>query len=303
MPSLPFVTLDVFTSTRFRGNPLGLVKIPASQQDLPTPTLQNIANEFNLSETVFLYEGKTESDGVTEWRYRIFMTDQELPFAGHPTIGTACYALQTLAAGASKGGRLICAAGPVDVEYDGSRAKCAIPHNVHVHASTAFSEKDLLELQPSLRSERAIKAVEVVSPVKGMNFICVELQTLEDLALVELGRKPVARLDEDWNRGFTGGYYYVTLEEDEGRVLLRSRMIEGSLEDPATGSAACALSSLLALKRRRRSTAFNITQGVEMGRRSDIGVNVTLKPGLDTVEKVELSGSAVKVTEGSIEYD
>merc|ERR1711959_594742 len=74
MPSLPFVTLDVFTTERFKGNPLGLIKVPQGQ-DVSSETMQTIAREFNLSESVFLYEGKIGADGVPEWRYRIFMTE------------------------------------------------------------------------------------------------------------------------------------------------------------------------------------------------------------------------------------
>ncbi|KAI6890650.1 hypothetical protein KC318_g14004 [Hortaea werneckii] len=301
MPSLPFVTLDVFTIERFKGNPLGLIKVPQGQ-DVSSDTMQMIAREFNLSESVFLYEGKAGPDGVPEWRYRIFMTEQELPFAGHPTIGTAVYALGTLA-GNAKRGRMLCNAGPVEVEFDGVKARCAIPHNFHVHQSTAFSEPEVFELQPSLKSTGAPVSLDVVSPVKGMNFICVELKTLGDLARVELGKKPSARLDAEWNEGFIGSYFYVVTKTDKGSVEVQSRMIEGQLEDPATGSAACGLACLLATKRQQKSTSFQITQGVEMGRRSDIGVDVTLSDSLATVERVELSGSSVKVMEGNIEYN
>ncbi|RMX84234.1 hypothetical protein D0869_04716 [Hortaea werneckii] len=301
MPSLPFVTLDVFTTERFKGNPLGLVKVPQGQ-DVSSETMQTIAREFNLSESVFLYEGKAGPDSLPEWRYRIFMTERELPFAGHPTIGTAVYALGTLA-GNAKRGRMLCNAGPVEVEFDGVKARCAIPHNFHLHQSTAFSEPEVFELQPSLKSSGAPVSLDVVSPVKGMNFICVQLKTLEDLARVELGKKPSARLDAEWNEGFIGSYFYVVTKTDEGSMEVQSRMIEGQLEDPATGSAACGLACLLATKCQRKSTSFQITQGVEMGRRSDIGVDVTLSDSLATVERVELSGSSVKVMEGNIEYN
>ncbi|KAI6833347.1 hypothetical protein KC340_g7122 [Hortaea werneckii] len=301
MPSLPFVTVDVFTTERFKGNPLGLIKVP-SGQDVSSDTMQTIAREFNLSESVFLYEGKAGPDGMPEWKYRIFMTERELPFAGHPTIGTAVYALGTLADNAKRG-RMLCNAGPVEVEFDGVKARCAIPHNFHVHQPTAFSEAEAFELQPSLKSSGAPVSLDVVSPVKGMNFICVQLKTLEDLAKVELGKKPSARLDAEWNEGFIGSYFYVVTKTDEGFMEVQSRMIEGQLEDPATGSAACGLVCLLATKRQRKSTSFQVTQGVEMGRRSDIGVDVTLSDSLATVERVELSGSSVKVMEGNIEYN
>jgi predicted PhzF superfamily epimerase YddE/YHI9 len=76
------------------------------------------------------------------------------------------------------------------------------------------------------------------------------------------------------------------------------------MEDPATGSASCGLSALLAMKLKLgKNTTFEITQAVEMGRQSDIGVVITLKDSMDAVESMELSGSSVKVMEGTVEYD
>jgi PhzF family phenazine biosynthesis protein len=304
MPQLPFLTLDVFTTTRFAGNPLGLVKVPKGQ-DVSTEDMQTMAREFNLSETVFLHEGVTGEDGIPEWRVRIFMTTHELPFAGHPTIGTAVYAMGTLANGATKG-RLNVNAGPILLDYKDGAAKASIPHNVHIHTEKPFTEVQVYELQPALRGDEKLKPVtiDVVSPVKGMSFVAVELQSLEALGVIaNTGVKPQPTLDREWNIGFAGSYFYVVTKFTEGEIELRTRMMEGAFEDPATGSAACALGSLLALKHKQKKVEFVVTQAVEMGRKSDIGVTVTLKEeSLDAVEKVELSGAAVKVMEGSIEY-
>lgn len=78
---LSFVTLDVFTQTRYAGNPLAVVRVPDGL-DLPTEQMLLIAKEFNLSETLFLHDGKKGVDGVFEWRVRIFVTNGEIPFAG-----------------------------------------------------------------------------------------------------------------------------------------------------------------------------------------------------------------------------
>lgn len=314
MPQLPFVTLDVFTQDRFKGNPLAVVKLPAGAKDespLPTARLQQIAAEFNVSETVFLHErADTTNNGVPEYRVRIFMTNAELPFAGHPTIGTAVYALGTLAR-ADKG-RFICNAGPIDLELVGKTAQASIPHNVHVHVENPVSRDMVLESQPALgRNSVPFSDIEVVSPVKGMNFVCVQLDKLEDLALVQTSNvKLVAKLDAEWNTGFIGSYFYVITgsakqgEDGQASVSVQTRMIEGALEDPATGSAACALSSYLALKLEVASiVSFDIVQGAEMGRRSEIGVEITLQQSMNAVEKVVLNGGAVKVMEGTIEYD
>ena len=304
MPQLSFITSDVFTTTRYAGNPLAIVRIPKGE-DVATETMQEIAKEFNLSETVVLHEQETTADGIPEWRIRIFMTSAELPFAGHPTIGTACYAMGTLAKGSSKG-RLLCAAGTIEIDFQGGAAKASIPHNVHIHTQRPVVAESICAYQPALRPT-VLKAIDLASPVKGMNFVYVELESLEALASVSISSGKLAlKLDDDWDVGFVGSYFYAFTggsSNGEGIVKVRSRMIEGPLEDSATGSAACGLGALLALKQGRKSTTFEITQGVEMGRKSDIGVTVQLDDNLKQVKKVELSGSAVKVMEGTLDYD
>lgn len=89
MPRLHFVTLDVFTTTRYLGNPLAVVRIPKDQkQHVTSEQMQRVAREFNLSETIFLHEGGEEDEGgsgggkIPEWRVRIFLTHSEITFAG-----------------------------------------------------------------------------------------------------------------------------------------------------------------------------------------------------------------------------
>lgn len=217
-----------------------------------------------------------------------------------PTLGTLRPASR---------GRLIANAGAIDLSYKNRVATAAIPHNVHVHTQYPFTVQDLQALQPALKGRvTSDEAIKIISPVKGMNFVNVELGDLESLALVGTSPKPKPRLDDDWNVGFVGSYFYVLTESSPGdgdveKISLRARMIEGTFEDPATGSAACALTSYLALKRASsRKNFFQVTQGVEMGRHSDIEVTVTLNKDLASVEKVELGGTAVKVMEGVLEY-
>ncbi|KAK4498137.1 hypothetical protein PRZ48_010793 [Zasmidium cellare] len=306
---LSFVTLDVFTQERYLGNPLAVVNVP-SGRDVSTEVMQTIAREFNLSETIFVHEGK-KGDGVTEWRVRIFLTKREIPFAGHPTIGAAVYALSTLSP--STQGRLIANAGPIDLAFKDNVAKASIPHNLHVHTRYPFTLEQVYALQPTLRGVlNDQSAITVASPVKGMSFVLVELPNLEALSKITTSPKPSPKLDDydDWDTGFAGSYFYVFTStpqaNEEAPFKLQTRMIEGLIEDPATGSAACALTSVLALKNTKSSSRkvfqFEVTQGLEMGRKSDIGVTVTLDQSRQAIEKVELSGSAVKVMEGVVEY-
>lgn len=306
MPNqLSFTTVDVFTKTRYLGNPLAIVKVP-SDKDVPTEIMQTIAREFNLSETIFIHDAKTDSDGTTEWRVRIFLVDRELPFAGHPTIGAACYALGTLAKGTGKG-RLIANAGSIEIEYANGAAKAGIPHNFHRHVENEYTINDVYRLHPTLKEANAqAKALDVVSPVKGMAFLMVELPDLQTLGLVSpSGIKPDFPTDRGWE-GFPCSFLYVFTEPPAAgkTVKVRARMVQDTMEDPATGSASVALGALLAMKLKLgKTTKFEITQAVEMGRQSDIGVVITLKDSMDAVEAMELSGSSVKVMEGSVEYD
>ncbi|KXT10719.1 hypothetical protein AC579_1831 [Pseudocercospora musae] len=311
MGQLSFVTLDVFTQTRYAGNPLAVVRVHDGE-DLPTEQMLAIAKEFNLSETIFLHDGKKGVDGMIEWRVRIFITKGEISFAGHPTIGAAVYTLGTLAP-TSHQGRLIANAGPIQLTYDPASgvAKASIPHNFHLHTQYGCSLEELYDLQPALRGVvTSSDAVQITSPVKGMNFVQAELPDLDALRKISTGKKTEPRLDDEWNEGFSGSHFYVITSatpardyKDTAKYQLRTRMIEGSFEDPATGSAACALTSYLALKNASsRISHFELTQGVEMGRESHIEVTITLNAELTSIERVELGGTAVKVMEGTVEH-
>lgn len=311
MPTFPFTTVDVFTTKRYEGNPLAIVKLPAEGSDhdnLSTQQMQTVAGEFNLSETVFIHESTTQTaDGTPEWRIRIFLTNAEVPFAGHPTIGAACYAIGTLAKGAKKG-RFICNAGPIDVDFEAGVARASIPHNFHRHTKAPLTKTEIGGLQERLGV--GVQAVDVVSPVKGMNFTAIRLASVEDLGKVGVtGFSTAARLDGEWDVGFCGWYFYVLAEspswsgdDGAGVVKVRTRMSDGTMEDAATGSGACGLCCFLAVEMGLgRRTRFEVVQGVEMGRRSEIGVEITLREGGEGVEKVVLMGSSVGVMEGRLE--
>lgn len=187
---------------------------------------------------------------------------------------------------------------------------------MHIHTQHPVAAATLVAaFSPAqgLTAAAIVAPPALVSPVRGMNFVLARLADEAVLGRVTLAPKPAVQLDAEWNVGFVGLYWYVVVEQSEGtangaqeaRWKLRTRMIEGSLlEDPATGSAACALSAFLALtavaSTSSRKFHFEITQGVEMGRRSEIGVAVTLKADGSAVEKVELSGTAVAVMEGTV---
>ncbi|KAJ9649040.1 hypothetical protein H2201_007520 [Coniosporium apollinis] len=302
---LNFVTLDVFTEEPFTGNPLAIVEVPRSA-DLSQDQKQKIAREFNYSETVFLHE--REDSSKNSWVIDIFTLDRELPFAGHPVIGTACHVLSSVAHESDEKairGTFITKAGHVELEYNVTEktARVAIPHNVHIHQEEV-SHDQVRKSQPGLReSPSSPQPYPVVSIVKGMTFIMVELYSLEDLtAVATTANRLVPQLDEGWQDSFVGGYFFVRLgENNDGTLHLQSRMIEGTLEDPATGSATSGCCAYLAMQSRKpgHTLKFAVNQGVEMGRSSEIGVEVTLADD-GAVDRIVLIGSAVRVMEGRL---
>ncbi|KAL1599890.1 hypothetical protein SLS60_007695 [Paraconiothyrium brasiliense] len=297
---LEFAVIDVFTQKRYEGNPLAIVRLPASSK-LTQEQKQNIAREFNLSETTFLHEAVGDEPGV--WTVDIFTTHEELPFAGHPTIGTACLALSEAAQKSNAQGivrgKFNIKAGPVQLEYDTTQraAKAAIPHDV------VWSRDELLAVQPALAEfVRNDQKIPIVSIVKGMTFVLIELESLEALQKVTTTTSiTVNALDQGWDDTFVGTYYYVKTSAVEGVQRVRTRMIEGSLEDPATGSAASDLAAYLSLLQGKpgQKLDYVITQGVEMGRKSDIYVQVIMGGDKD-IETITLGGSAVSVMEGRL---
>ncbi|KAJ4179849.1 hypothetical protein NW759_017273 [Fusarium solani] len=302
----PFTTVDVFTETRFRGNPLAIVTIPTSGPKPTQEQKQAIAREFNLSETVFVHDVPDPATNKQR-SIDIFLPFAEIPFAGHPTVGTA---VSLLDEGVET---LVTKAGPIPITQSEGYprfASASIPHNVHLHA------KHLCDLSLSaseLSSNAQIREIELNAPifsvVNGVSFILIELPSLGLLAEVQQSSTQFSidkLLDDGWQSGFMGRYYYVptgSSQDENGQpvVSLRTRMITHQFEDPATGAAACCLSSFLSAvgdKQETPSRRYNITQGVEMGKESNIVVEVEVKDF--KIDKVKLAGTAVQVMKGSL---
>ncbi|PTB69094.1 phenazine biosynthesis PhzC/PhzF protein [Trichoderma citrinoviride] len=296
---LPFITLDVFTRTRFRGNPLAVVTIPHDIKNKPTQQQkQAIAREFNLSETVFIH-GVADPAADPSRRIDIFLTSAEIPFAGHPTIGAAVSLLRPDPAEPSA--------------HHHHPVTELVTKAGRIATLTAHAGIFAADLQPNPDVRRLELDAPVFSLVKGVSFALVELPSLELLAQVAVGPvefKPHGFLDDGWQEGFIGRFYYVrtgdsTADDDDDGVPvvgLRTRMIAEGFEDPATGAASSCLAAYLSIHGRDKQTTptrrYDFTQGVEMGKESSVRVDVSLKDGaLDTVL---LAGPAVQVMRGTI---
>lgn len=286
------MTVDVFTKTRYLGNPLGVITLPSSDA-LSQEQLQLIAREFNLSEVVFVHPASSSSS--TSRKIQIFTSHNELPLAGHPLIGTATYLLQTLGLKNvtefdTKGGKV-----PLSIDETTGFVKAVIPQAFSIHNGYTFK---------SALNDIANPAVHLLP---GMNFILVKLPDLEALgkagddgngSLTAKCLSPELYLGEDRKGGLIGTKYFVPLGEDStGRERYRTRMIT-FLEDSGTGSACSALACWLALQGADGKRKFLFEQGVEMGRKNEIFVDVDIKGG--KITQLVLSGGAVVVMEGSL---
>ncbi|KAH7204658.1 hypothetical protein DER44DRAFT_699610 [Fusarium oxysporum] len=307
--SLQFTTLDVFTTTAFEGNPLAVVTIPPPSQQAPLTQSQKqrIAREFNLSETVFVHdvENRAETD---ERKIDIFTPQFELPFAGHPTIGTAVF-LQPQGVKT-----MIAKAGRIDLEFENGSPRALIPHDVKLHKERVPEHEIEAGWDGGLAEVAAAdEGAPLFSIVNGMTFALVNLPSLQLLGAAKVGAMGYIDgdlQDDGWKHDFDSRRYYYTLLDGEissaGKHVqnLRTRLVKRNMEDPATGSAACALSCYLALhKLSANSIRFNITQGVEMGRESLIVVDVEVETGgagERKVKTVHLSGKAVEVMKGTV---
>lgn len=280
-----FHQVDVFTDTAFRGNPLAVFP---DARELDTEQMQRIATEMNLSETTFVTGAGPDSYDV-----RIFTPGEELPFAGHPTLGTA-WVLRDL--GLVTEDRLIqrSPAGETRVWLQGDsmwfeRPGASPSPFAETHPklgrvladAVGLSEDDLVvEARELGRAGRLAPAVAEV----GIDILVVPVKDLETLGRCSPSLRAMAELPTD-------GCYCFT-PTGAGRARARGFFPEvGVPEDPATGSACAGLGIYLA--ERLGAIELTVEQGIEMGRPSKLMLDA--EPGL-----VRIGGGVVKVLEGEL---
>jgi trans-2,3-dihydro-3-hydroxyanthranilate isomerase len=285
-PSLPYVVVDVFTDRPFAGNPLAVV---LDADRLSDRQLQLIAREFNLSETAFPI---APGDPAADYRLRIFTPTVEVPFAGHPSVGSAWW----LARSGRIGTGLVhqeCGAGllPVTVTDEGATltgGAASVSEPVDATAALSavgLSRAHLVDDEVRIASTGLAFAVVFVTPDAVAR--CVP-----DMA--------VLRTDFAHPRPATGVY---VVDWDAEARHAKVRMFAGDLgsaEDPATGSAALALGARLVARGdlSEGKQTFTVEQGVDMGRPARLTVTCDVVRG--AVERIQVTGGAVLVAEGRI---
>jgi trans-2,3-dihydro-3-hydroxyanthranilate isomerase len=291
--NLDYCTLDVFTDRRFGGNPLAVV---LDAQRLDDATMQAIAREFNYSETTFVLPPTNASHTA---RVRIFTPGGELPFAGHPTVGTAfaLAALGRIAAGERDivFDELI---GPVPVRLDrdaaGAVHRCTLTTAQPSEHLETLDDADGIAAMLSLPPGAVTSAPEVWSC--GVPFLVVPLASGGALSLAQLDARRWRTLLD--GRTTQMVYPVARLGDTRWRVRMFAPGL-GVGEDPATGSAAAALAGWLA----RTVTgdgdrSWQIEQGEAVGRPSLI--ELTYKQTGDVARRVRIGGRAVMVTRGTL---
>jgi trans-2,3-dihydro-3-hydroxyanthranilate isomerase len=298
---LQFATVDVFTPDQFSGNPLAVV---LNAEGLTTGQMQRVAAEFNLAETTFVLPPK---DAVHTAEVRIFTPRYEMPFAGHPNVGTAF----VLARAGTSYGRTIAGdevmfeekAGlvPIALLKDGATimgARLASPQRLTVGAEVAVeliaSACGISIDDVETRNHRPCIAS------CGAAFILAELKSRD--ALAKAGARTDVFIREVSKQPATSILIYTQVDEDN--VDIRARMFaphHGIPEDPATGSANVALIGLLAKLRPEPDLQLSktIAQGVEMGRPSLLHAEAEKSGGIVTATFI--GGRCVPVMSGTID--
>jgi trans-2,3-dihydro-3-hydroxyanthranilate isomerase len=303
MRDFPFLTYDVFTETPFGGNPLAVFP---DARGIDPAMFQTIAREFTLSETTFV----TPVEGAPlRRRVRIFTPTYELPFAGHPTVGTAV-ALAELGAFSWPRSESELA---ITLEEEAGSVPVTLERRLGRALHATLTAPRLPERGPDgpdaaglarvlgLAADRLSPTLRPASWSSGVRFCCVPLRDADALASIALDLSAWRELmAEAWAKPV----YAFALDDPRRGREIRARMFAPSLgmaEDPATGAAAVAIAGYLAEVQelpREGTASWIIRQGEEMGRPSRLALEADFAGGKLTA--VRLGGSAVRMTQGAL---
>ena len=289
MTTLRFKQVDAFTARPFFGNPVAVV---LRADDLSSEEMQRIAAWTNLSETTFVLESTIPAPS---YRLRIFTPTSELPFAGHPTIGS-CHAVVEAGIVHPIDGRLVqqCGAGNLPLRISGADRD----RWIYVETPEAVLVKELPELGAAISAALGCGIADPAPAAfrNGPIWLFARFECEEELASLAPDMSVLARLSLDHGVGGVAAFSFV----DSGEFTVHLRCFApafGVPEDPVTGSANAALPAYLAhhglLDRVGRD--YLATQGTELGRDGRVRVRV-----LDDEGRSEIGGQAVTAIDGEI---
>lgn len=305
MTGRPYVVYDVFTNEALAGNPLAVILDAAG---LDTAAMQKIALEFNLSETVFVSPPRAPAHAAA---IRIFTPHYEMPFAGHPTVGTAIALAER--AGPADGEQ----AALLVLEEKIGDVRCAVTRKA---GQAAFAEFDLPQLSSRVDFTPDDAAIAAALGVglddigfdahrpclwsAGVPYLAVPVKNLDVMARLRFDASAWLDLAPLRDNGApASAYVYCRETRDEASSFHARMFVPGppSYEDPATGSAAAAFSGAI-LHFDRLADGRHvcwIEQGVEMGRPSRIRLELQVAAG--KIEAARIGGEAVRVAQGTLD--
>lgn len=290
--SFPFVKLDVFTRRPLEGNQLAVI---TDAHGLNDHEMQALAREMNLSETTFIFPRDEKTERTKGVKVRIFTVNEELPFAGHPTLGTA---LVLRGSSNAEEIQLDLPAGKIPVCF--SQREGAIfgemtqrdPEFGSIHSKELVARDALSWSAAQLDAQLPVQTVTT-----GMAFAIVPVASVEILSRLTLDWKRAAAYLEKTDAKF---FYFIARDLSTGPNRFRARMIFYNGEDPATGSAAgCATAWMVLHGMISSDEQAVIEQGVEMKRPSQIFVRGTKTA--NGVSNIRVGGYGLEIMRGKIE--
>lgn len=296
---------DVFTDRKLSGNPLAVI---LDGDGLETEAMQAIAREMNLSETVFVHSPQASAHAA---RLRIFTPARELPFAGHPTVGTAIALAERDHGVGAQDLDLVCV-----VEEEVGPVRCAVRLR---QGEVGFAEFDLprkpsqIDLQldrQRLANALSVKLTDIgfenhVASVwtAGVAFLMIPLRNLATVQSLQFDPALWEQAAPFAEGGLASAYVYCRGGVHH-QAKFHARMFSpemGIAEDPATGAAAAALAGAIhhfdALPDGHHP--LMIEQGVEMGRPSLIHLHIDVRE--DMIARARIGGQAIKIAEGTLD--
>jgi trans-2,3-dihydro-3-hydroxyanthranilate isomerase len=297
-----FVQLDVFTQTPLTGNPLAIF---TDARGLNDGEMQALAREMNLSETTFILPADRAAEAH---KVRIFTVAEELPFAGHPTLGTALYLYASRPAAGSEQSAEITLdlkAGKIPVRFTAD-SENAVRNRVDGQVFGEMRQRDP-EFGVTLPREEVARVIGIAAaeippdwPVQvvstGLPFAIVGIRNQETLTNLNFSQTQAA----EFLKNSSAKFFYFLCPQPKNQLEARARMFFYGGEDPATGSAAgCAASWLVQHGIANSDEQVLIRQGVEIRRPSEMYVRAT-RDG-ERVTNIRVGGYAVEVLRGTVQ--
>ena len=285
---LQMVQVDVFTDTRLEGNSLAVF---LDGSDLSDDQMQALAREMNLSETTFILPQSSDPNSM---RARIFTVQEELPFAGHPTLGTA-FVLR--GDSGVKAVTLNLNVGNVPVTFEDDGGKPSFGEMTQMDPQFGrIHDRDEVAAACALPADAIDSSLPIQTVSTGVAFTVVPIRSLATLQRLHID---FARADKYLSNSDAKFFYFVSREAVDASARLQARMFFYNGEDPATGSAAgCAAAWMVAHGVAQSDERVVIEQGVEMKRRSRIFVRASKQA--NRIVNVRVGGNVVEIMRAQV---